>query len=94
MNQKKNIKQLSFFVHKKFQLSIVTNSLKIYFSSSHKSNYIWIDPPWYLYKKDKLVTDGSGYPADHNQKDFKIWCSLFSDFRKKIFESYEWDKMY
>ena len=64
-----------------FHLGIAANSLKLTPTTSAAERYVWIDPPWWLWRDQEEVASGADCPAtdEAEQKEkFKWFCDLLS----------------
>ena len=52
--------------------TVACNSIKIAFG--HKSEYIWIEPPWIFAEPGRLITTSDEYPQEDS--DFVSWSEM------------------
>ena len=58
---------LDTLVGESFQYSLATNSIKLHFFSEgcdRGIQYIWIDPPWRIYRRGSLEFSSDTYPTE------------------------------
>ena len=68
--------------------SLATNSIKFRFDTEvdpKGMRYIWIEPPWTLYRGDSIVTSSGDYSDD----TFRAWSRHFEALNRTTFVGWE-----
>jgi hypothetical protein len=70
--------------------TLATNTIKLHFNTEESpgdGQYIWIDPPWFLYEGEREVTTSTDYDDRH----FLAWSELFQPLNSTLLEAWQED---
>lgn len=81
-----DIQIIEGFVGNVCERTLACNSLKLRFS--HKKSYIWLDPPWTLYRSDIEIASPDDCPEQSDA--FQQWSDALNPLNRVIFTVYEY----
>ena len=86
MNYEKDLEIIEGFVGKECERTLACNTLKIRFGE--KNPYIWIDPPWQLFRNEVKITASIDYPEE--EEGFRVWSETLNPLNRTVLTKYDY----